>query len=427
MTRDEINRKIIIFPLILIFVFVSALSPSFGTVRTGDDIKTKAKAAAVMNANGKTLVYDKNSNKRMYPASCTKLMTALVVLENCDDLQEEVTVSEEAVYGIDSGSSHIALKPGEKLTVENLLYALLLASANDAAVALAEHVGGSVEGFAEMMNNKARELGLTGSHFVNPHGLYEDDHYSTAYDLALIASEDCRNEDFLRIISAPKYTIPKTNKTKKKRPLWNRHRMTKNQYAYDEDVIGGKDGFVKKSKCNLVTIAETNDMMLVFVTMKCKSFDICVDDTQKLLDYFRDNYHGVDLEVDLETVSTDKIKDIPVYTENSVLQATVEKSVPKEDIRTEVSLLDDISLPILENQVLGVVQAKLGDEVLGTTVIHSSRKISKSHKIILHIILILLTLLLIRILYVQTRRARKKRARKKRRQEMRKERESRDF
>ena len=416
MSERNFLRKIIIFPLILVFIFISVTCNSFAAFETGDDIKVKSKASVVMNANGKALLYDKEANKKMYPASTTKVLTALIVLENVENLDEEVTVSKNAVFGIEAGSSHIALKPGEKISVRNLLYALLLASANDAAVALAEHVGGSVKGFADMMNAEAEEMGLTGSHFVNPHGLYNKDHYTTAYDLAVITSEACKQEEFLKIISSPKHTIPKTNKTKKKRPLWNKHRMTKNQYAYDEDVVGGKDGYIEKSKCNLITIANTNDMTLVFVTMRCKSFDICVKDTEKLLKYYRNNYYGINLDVDLNKVSTDKIKDIDVYTEDSVLQATVKKSVPKEDVKTEVSLLDNIELPIQENQVLGVLQAKYGDDVLGTTPIHSVKKVSKSHKIIVDIILILITILLLRMFYRMYRNAQRKKRRRQRRE-----------
>ena len=219
---------------------------------TNKDVKIESKAGIVLDSAHDIILYDKNADKKMYPASCTKVLTALVVLDNAPDLNKEVTVSQEAIDSLEEGSSHIALVPGEKVTIKDLLYGLLLESGNDCANVLAEEVGGSSEGFAEMMNAKAKEIGANDSHFVNPHGWYNKDHYTTAHDLAIIMDECVKNEKFVKIDSALKYKIKKTNKSPA-RELWNSHRMIPNKYAYYEGVLGGKTGFTKESKCCLIT------------------------------------------------------------------------------------------------------------------------------------------------------------------------------
>ena len=144
-----------------------------------------------------TVLYGKNENNKVKMASTTKIMTATIVIENCD-LNETVTVSKKAGG---TGGSRLGIKAGDKISVNDLLYGLMLCSGNDTAVALAEHVGGSVDGFANMMNAKAKELGLNNSHFVTPHGLDKDEHYTTAYELALLTDYALRNETFAKIVA----------------------------------------------------------------------------------------------------------------------------------------------------------------------------------------------------------------------------------
>ena len=152
-----------------------------------------------MDLNSGKILYEKNIHEKMYPASLTKIMTALVALKYGNT--EDVITCSEAVLDIDYDATKIGLKPGDQLTMNQALHALLINSANDAAIAIAEHIGGSVENFAEMMNEEALLLGATNSHFVNPHGLSADEHYSTAYDMYLIANEAIKYEDFCHIIS----------------------------------------------------------------------------------------------------------------------------------------------------------------------------------------------------------------------------------
>jgi len=189
-------------------------------------------------------------------ASTTKIMTAIVAIENCP-LERSVSVADAAI-GVEGSS--IYLKKGESLTMEQLLYALLLQSANDAATAIAIEVGGSVDGFAELMNEKADELGLTDTHFTNPHGLSDEQHYTTSYDLALITKYALQNPIFRKIVSTYKTTIPSLDGT---RVLVNHNKLLK---LYD-GTVGVKTGFTKKTGRCLVSAAEKEGTLLVGVTL----------------------------------------------------------------------------------------------------------------------------------------------------------------
>ena len=183
-------KKIFIFLFILIFIL--NVSVCYG-ISDAPDIS--AGAAILLDSNTEKIIYSKNKSERMYPASTTKILTAILTIENCN-LDDIVTVPYEAVYSIPSGYSVAALQPGEQLTVEQLLKVMLVHSANDAANVLAYHVSGSIEGFANLMNQKVSELGLTNTHFTNPSGMHDENHYTTAYDLAIIMKYCMKNSTF---------------------------------------------------------------------------------------------------------------------------------------------------------------------------------------------------------------------------------------
>ena len=219
-----------------------------------------ARAAVLIEAESGCVLYEQHAHTRLPMASTTKIMTALVVLERCD-LQATVAVDRRAV-GVEGSS--VYLYPGELLTVEQLLYALLLSSANDAAAALAYEVAGSIEGFAAMMNQTAERIGVRNTHFQNPHGLDADGHYTTAYDLAVITAYALQNEDFLRIVSTQKKVIP-LREQQGARVLRNHNRLL----ASYQGCIGVKTGFTKKSGRCLVSAAERDGVRLIRVTLDC--------------------------------------------------------------------------------------------------------------------------------------------------------------
>ncbi|GHU44262.1 serine-type D-Ala-D-Ala carboxypeptidase [Clostridia bacterium] len=254
-----------------------------------------AKSAILMDVGSQTILYEKNSHEQMYPASITKIMTALLALEH-SSMGEEVTFSYNSVHRIEG--SHIGRDTDEVLTMEQCLYALLLNSANECAYAIAEHVGGTYEQFVQMMNEKAKDLGCTDTNFTNPHGLPDDAHVTSAYDMALIGAAAIRNATFREITGTFKYTIPPTNKHPDDNTYLEQHHkmMTPGGKYFDPDVIGGKTGYTSVAGNTLVTFAKRNDVTLVCVIMGDKTPDHYVD-TKALLDYAFDNIGAWDLSV----------------------------------------------------------------------------------------------------------------------------------
>ena len=236
-------------------------------------LNTSADSAVLIEAESGKIIYEKNANEKRGMASTTKIMTAITAIENCD-MEKKVTVSDLAV-GVEGSS--IYLKKGESLTMEELLYALMLQSANDAATAIAIDVSGSVEAFAELMNKKAEEIGLDNTHFTNPHGLFDDEHYTTAYDLALITQYAMKNECFKKLVSTEKKVIP-LNRDEGKRVLLNHNKLLK---IYD-GAVGVKTGFTKKTGRCLVSAAKKDGVMLIAVTLNAPDD---WNDHRKMLDY----------------------------------------------------------------------------------------------------------------------------------------------
>ena len=260
-----------------------------------------AESAIVMEASTGTILYAKNIDDQHYPASITKIMTVLLALEHLE-MDEEVTFSHNAVYSIDYDSSHIARDEGEILTVEECLYAIMLESANECSNAIAEHIAGTTEAFAEMMNQKAAELGCTNTHFVNPHGLPDDNHYTSAHDMALITSAACQYEKFRQISSTPRYTLRATNKKDEELLMNNHHYMISNYKTsqfLDDTVFAGKTGYTSVALNTLVTCATRNGMDLVVVTMKTQGSGQrgvpIYTDTANLLNYASENFHKVNI------------------------------------------------------------------------------------------------------------------------------------
>ncbi len=251
-----------------------------------------AEAAIVMEANTGIILYSKNIHEQLYPASTTKILTCLIAAET-SSLDEMVTFSENAVFSIPRGSSNMGMDMGQALTMEEALYGILVGSANETANAVAEHIGGSIEGFADMMNEKAKELGCTDSHFANPNGLHDDDHYTSAYDLATIARSFFQNELLAKMSNTPTRHFEPTDTQPDDFILRTHHRIVTGEYTY-EGVIGGKTGYTDKARQTLVTCAEQNGMRLICVVMKEESPNQFTD-TIDLLNYGFSNFEVVNV------------------------------------------------------------------------------------------------------------------------------------
>lgn len=275
-----------------------------------------AEAAIVMEASTGLILYEKNMNEAYYPASITKILSALLVIENSSP-GEVVTFSKDSIFNIERDSTHLAIDVGEQLTVQQCLYGILLESANEVTYASAEHVAGSIPAFSEMMNERAKSIGALNSNFVNPHGLPDENHYTTAYDMALITREAMKNETFRKITATRTYQYPPTNKQKDTRYLKNHHKfILRNELTY-EGAIGGKTGYTSKAKYTLVTIARRGDLELISVILKDTTSAYQYADTKKLLDFGFDNFSIYPIN---DTESPNIIQESPLFTRyNSIL------------------------------------------------------------------------------------------------------------
>lgn len=237
----------------------------------------------MVEVNTGVVLYEKEEETQRYPASTTKILTCLIALENCS-LNEMVTFSANAV-DLEEDATSIDAVEGEEMSMKDCLYGLMLPSGNDCAIAIAEHIAGSVEAFADMMNERALEIGCENSHFVNPHGLFHRDHYTTASDLCKIARVAFNNSAFVEIVSHVTYTIPETNKSEPRLLENTNYMIDPTSSYYYENIIGGKTGYLYESGRCLVTLAKKNGMTVVTVVMFSSNYTGVFIDTEELLDY----------------------------------------------------------------------------------------------------------------------------------------------
>ena len=251
---------------------------------------TVGEACIMMDASTGQILYQKKAYQKMYPASITKIMTSLLAVEY-GDFTDTIVMSENAVLGIEPGSSNIALDIGEEITFEDAMYAVLLVSANEAAWAVAEDIAGSLEHFATMMNEKAKELGCVNTHFVNSHGLHDEDHYTCPYDMALITQEALKYDKFREITATTHYVIPPTNLQEEERNLWQNNKLIMgDSYQYYEYCEGGKTGFTDEARGTFVAWAKKGDIELIYVTMGNYPTTTSYTDTRAMFEYCFNNY-----------------------------------------------------------------------------------------------------------------------------------------
>lgn len=244
----------------------------------------------LMDADTGTVLFDKGGDQQRYPASITKIMTLLVAVEN-SSMDEQVTFTETGVRNVAADSSNINSKVGEVMTMQDCLHALMIISANDAAAQIAEHVGGTEQNFIDMMNQRAAEIGCTNTHFTNSSGLPDENHYSSAKDMALIFREGLKNKDFRSVLGDADYTIQPTNMTSDKRVMHTHHPM----FAPESDIyypgcIGGKTGFTNLAAHTLVTAVEQNGTTYIAVVMHGVELSTCCLDSKALFDYGFGNF-----------------------------------------------------------------------------------------------------------------------------------------
>lgn len=403
-------KSLIIFIVILVIFFLP-INVAFATnIDTSDynpdKIKTNSPSVILTDANTGKILYSKSAFEKRFPASTTKLMTAILTLENCE-LSDVATVSHNAIFSIPIGYSHASLKEGEKLTIEQLLNVLLIPSANDAAVVLAEHIAGSVENFSEMMNNRAKELGCVNTHFVNPNGIHDENHYSCAYDLAIIGRYAMKFEDIMRIAKVNQYTLPKTNKYDKTDRIFNstNRLINKNSEYYNKYATGLKTGYTDKSGYCIVTTANQGDVELLAVVLGSESIDDRYEDCNTLFDYCFENYSYKSLINSREIIenvkvsgATSETKSLNIIAKNNVT-ALVKNDLDIESVEPKIEINENLTAPIAQDAVVGRISYTVDGETFSTDLIaETSVEKSNIETIIFRAFLIFLILYLLVII-----------------------------
>lgn len=360
-------KKFLCFIAILFFLFTNDYTYA-------ETLSLSGEAAILIDFDTNEILYEKNSHLKLYPASTTKMMTAILTIEN-SKLNELVTVDDEVVkltYG-----SHVALEPGEVLTVEQLLHAMLLPSANDAALALAKHVGGTIENFVSMMNARAIELGAVDTNFINPNGLHDDNHVSSAYDLALIGKEAMNHEEICEIVNKIQYEIPPTNKKTESRYFKITNRLLYNSEPIDVDgelvgtkypfASGLKTGYTSHAKNCLVSYANKANQKLISVVLKADGLNVYAD-THKLLNYGFDNYNNVIVGhtnefIDNITIDGGDTPFIAGILDRNIVYPISESN--QNNIEKRITIKEDLKAPIDKGQIIGEAEFLIDGKVIG--------------------------------------------------------------
>lgn len=323
------------------------------------------KAVYIANPDTGKVIYEKNAHEKMYPASTTKVLTALLTLENCK-MTDKAVVSQHAIDLVPEGYSNASLKAKEEHTIKDLLYALLLPSANEAANVLAEHISGSIEEFAQLCNKRAKELGCETLNFVNANGLHDENHYCSAYDLYLIAKECQKYDVFNEIVKTKTYSLPSTKLYTGKRILNNTNELLLPGTYYYSHCTGIKTGHTTPAGECLVASSSYNDMNLICVVLggnlkNSLGLNERFYDTKKLFEFTYNNYSIKQIAKYGQSVATIKVK--KASKENDIVDAIVDTNISailpndieKENISSEISINEDIVAPIKKNQVLGQI------------------------------------------------------------------------
>ena len=427
--------SVIVISVIIIclsFFPVSAVDYKFNADTVSDEVYLE-------NLNAGAVVYEKNSNKRSYPASTTKIMTFIITAENVSDLENtSVTIKQDIISGLDLESTVMGLSShiGEKVSVKDLLYGLMLPSGNDAALVLADYVGGGISGFVEKMNAKAAELGCKNTHFANPHGLYDTNHYSTAHDMALIAKHAMKIKGFMDICNTVYYT-PDGFKT-----LHNTNYMLDSeaeggQYYY-QYTKGIKTGYLDEAGKCLVTSSDKNGDKYLCVCLGAafsyaENVNYAMKDSAKLYDWAYKNLGVQTLYSPSNSLASVDVK----YVRNGkTLEAVPEKEISaflpnnydKKKLKVEINCPEQVDAPVAQGDKLGTVSVKYEDLDLGLTNLVAAEDVERDISplevfvtehmqliIIVSAVLVLIIVLLIVLISVRRKARRRSRASKGRR------------
>lgn len=398
----KVKKKLTILLIILSAIFMNSVS-----FAKSEDPNIIADAAILIDSSTERILYSKNETKKMYPASTTKILTAVLTIENCN-LNDTVIVPYEAIASIPSGYSVAALQAGEQLTVEQLLKVMLIHSANDAANVLAYHISGSLEDFANLMNNKVAELGLTNTHFTNPSGKHDENHYTTAYDLAIIMKYCMKNPTFRNLSSLKYCTIPATNKydervfnTTNELLIYDNRDVASNYYY--PYAIAGKTGYTTQAKNCLVSVSNKDDLELICVVLSVGLYPNNLSakfvDTKTLFNYGYNNYTLRKLR-DKNAIATQiEISNGTKETRNLdlLLKDDITSLVSQDDLETEfepeIKINENLYAPIAQGQIVGKIIYNI-DNVEYSSDLIASHSVEKSNFMTLTVQILMIILIL---------------------------------
>ena len=345
-----------------------------------EEPKLNSRIAIAYDRKSGNVIWGKDENKRSAMASTTKIMTSLILIENAD-LTQTVTISAKAGG---TGGSRLGLKKNDKVTLKDLLYGLMLKSGNDAAVAIAETVGGSVEGFSDMMNAKAKELGLENTHYVTPHGLDNPDHYTTAYELAKLADYALNNETFAKVVNTQSYTViingyPKTISN------------TNELLGYLEGVNGVKTGFTNNAGRCLVTSVNRNGFEIITVVLQADTKKFRTSDSIKLINYVYENYELFNIkevvdekfnnwcQINQNRIQVNKSNNnnMKLYTSELDNELIPIKKSDKDKVDVEINNLFYFEAPVVKDETVGSLKVCLNNEIIDVLEIKNKETIEK--------------------------------------------------
>lgn len=414
MTNNRLRKFSFIVVLMLIFLFCNI---NFFNIYASDIKEPSISASAAILIDNRTnkVLYSKNENEKMYPASTTKILTAILALEN-GNLDDTVVASHDAVTSIPSGYSIANIVVGEKLTVEQLLEMLLVHSANDAANVLAEYVGGSIDSFVSMMNTKANELNLNGSHFTNAYGLHDENHYTTAYDLAKLMQYCIKDDNFRKFAGMASCAIPATNMSGNRLYTSTNELIVPKSEYYTSYVMAGKTGYTSYAKNCLVSVGYNNDIELICVVLGSSNR---FADSISLYQYGYGNYslknivnqNDVLTHIEVNGATKDT-KQLDILANESI-SVLINNSENVENIEPEISLNSEIRAPIIQGDTLGTVTYTV-DGVEYKTSLIASHDVEQFHipKFIVYAFIIFVILFIIYMIFYYTPKKYRKKKRR---------------
>lgn len=414
-------RKILIFLIvgIMAWTHIQPLSA------TETEPEITAPAYIIMDAKTGTVLYGKNIDQQVYPASTTKIMTILLALKY-GNIQQSITMTDFDVFSLEEGASNIALEPGEVIKMEDALYAAGIPSANDACNGIAETVGGTYDQFIEMMNTEAKNAGAVNTHFANPHGLHDDNHYTTPYDLAMIMRLGISVEGFTKYLSTDEYVIPQTN-MHEARELYTHNSLiyTESPY-YVEGIQASKTGYTEQANLTLISYAKRGDVELIVAAFGLPDSKTNFQESQTLFNYGFEHYTSIstlDIHIPIPEATLPKNYHFSAkhfYACDIPEKITANKDTTLYPITAQITL-EAISKEAVKGDKIGKLEYKQDGKVISTTDVLLNTKIFKFDildfiLIILGVIFILLVLTVISLFALRAfiRRKRRKQRTKKR-------------